>query len=67
MANTLAERSMLAQINNPFIVPLKFSFQLAEKLYFVLAFINGGELFHYLQKEHRFHVNRSRFYMAELF
>lgn len=57
---------MLAQINNPFIVPLKFSFQSPEKLYLVLAFVNGGELFHHLQREQRFDVNRARFYMAEL-
>lgn len=66
MAHTLAERSVLAQINNPFIVPLKFSFQSPEKLYFVLAFVNGGELFHHLQKEQRFDINRARFYAAEL-
>lgn len=66
VAHTLAERSVLAQINNPFIVPLKFSFQSPEKLYFVLAFVNGGELFHHLQKEQRFDINRSRFYAAEL-
>ncbi|KAA8894931.1 kinase-like domain-containing protein [Sphaerosporella brunnea] len=35
--HTLAERTVLAQINNPFIVPLKFSFQSPEKLYLVLA------------------------------
>lgn len=66
VAHTLAERSVLAQINNPFIVPLKFSFQSPEKLYLVLAFVNGGELFHHLQKEQRFDINRSRFYAAEL-
>ena len=66
VAHTLAERSVLAQINNPFIVPLKFTFQSPEKLYFVLAFVNGGELFHHLQKEQRFDINRSRFYTAEL-
>jgi serum/glucocorticoid-regulated kinase 2 len=32
----------------------------------VLAFVNGGELFHHLQKEQRFDINRSRFYTAEL-
>ncbi|MCJ1253806.1 hypothetical protein MMC24_001620 [Lignoscripta atroalba] len=66
VAHTLAERSVLAQINNPFIVPLKFSFQSPEKLYLVLAFVNGGELFHHLQREQRFDINRSRFYTAEL-
>ncbi|KAJ2033346.1 Serine/threonine-protein kinase, partial [Coemansia sp. S2] len=49
VAHTLAERNVLAKINHPFIVPLKFSFQTPEKLYLVLAFINGGELFHHLQ------------------
>ncbi|KAA8564210.1 hypothetical protein EYC84_011156 [Monilinia fructicola] len=66
VAHTLAERSVLSQINNPFIVPLKFTFQSPDKLYFVLAFVNGGELFHHLQKESRFDINRSRFYTAEL-
>ncbi|CAL5872006.1 uncharacterized protein PFLUO_LOCUS6263 [Penicillium psychrofluorescens] len=64
--HTLAERSALAQINNPFIVPLKFTFQSPEKLYFVLAFVNGGELFHHLSQEGRFDINRARFYIAEL-
>ncbi|KAF8931418.1 AGC protein kinase Gad8 [Dissophora ornata] len=64
--HTLAERTVLAQINNPFIVPLKFSFQSPEKLYLVLAFVNGGELFHHLQREGRFSEERSRFYAAEL-
>ncbi|KAJ1676006.1 Serine/threonine-protein kinase [Spiromyces aspiralis] len=66
VAHTLAERTVLARINHPFIVPLKFSFQTPQKLYFVLAFINGGELFHHLQNEGRFDQNRSRFYAAEL-
>ncbi|GAA5957792.1 hypothetical protein JCM3765_003767 [Sporobolomyces pararoseus] len=66
VTHTLAERTVLAQVNNPFIVPLKFSFQNAEKLYLVLAFVNGGELFHHLQREGRFNEERSRFYAAEL-
>lgn len=66
VTHTLAERSVLAQINNPFIVPLKFTFQSPEKLYFILAFVNGGELFYHLTKEQRFDINRSRFYTAEL-
>jgi len=56
----------LARVNNPFIVPLKFSFQSEAKLYLVLAFVNGGELFHHLQREGKFNEERSRFYCAEL-
>jgi serine/threonine protein kinase len=66
VTHTLAERTVLAQVNNPFIVPLKFSFQSKEKLYLVLAFVNGGELFHHLQREGKFNEERSRFYAAEL-
>ncbi|KAI0346001.1 serine/threonine protein kinase [Trametopsis cervina] len=66
ITHTLAERLVLARVNNPFIVPLKFSFQSEQKLYLVLAFVNGGELFHHLQREQRFDEERSRFYSAEL-
>lgn len=66
VVHTLAERTVLAQVNSPFIVPLKFSFQSAEKLYLVLAYIEGGELFFQLQREGRFSEERSRFYAAEL-
>jgi serum/glucocorticoid-regulated kinase 2 len=34
----LAERTVLALVNNPFIVPLKFSFQNPDKLYLVMSF-----------------------------
>lgn len=64
--HTLAERSVLAQINNPFIVPLKFSFQSETKLYLVLAFVNGGELFYHLTQLGHFHINVARFFAAEL-
>ncbi|WFD29733.1 non-specific serine/threonine protein kinase [Malassezia sp. CBS 17886] len=67
VTHTLAERTVLAKVNCPFIVPLKFSFQSPDKLYLVLAFVNGGELFHHLQCEGRFSEERARFYAAELF
>ncbi|KAH3681154.1 hypothetical protein WICPIJ_007849 [Wickerhamomyces pijperi] len=66
VVHTLAERTVLARVENPFVVPLKFSFQSPEKLYLVLSFINGGELFYHLQKEGRFDLQRSRLYTAEL-
>ncbi|KAI0270055.1 Pkinase-domain-containing protein [Gloeopeniophorella convolvens] len=66
ITHTLAERLVLSRITSPFIVPLKFSFQSEQKLYLVLAFVNGGELFHHLQREQKFNEERSRFYSAEL-
>ncbi|KAH9983334.1 Pkinase-domain-containing protein [Russula compacta] len=66
ITHTLAERLVLSRVTSPFIVPLKFSFQSQQKLYLVLAFVNGGELFHHLQREQKFNEERSRFYSAEL-
>ncbi|KAI0720888.1 Pkinase-domain-containing protein [Fomitopsis betulina] len=63
----LAERSVLGLVNNPFIVPLKFALQSSNRLYLVMPFVNGGELFsHHLQREGKFDEHRSRFYAAEL-
>lgn len=66
ITHTLAERNVLAKIQHPFIVPLKFSFQTPEKLYLVLAFVNGGELFFHLQNDGMFGEDRAKFYTAEL-
>ncbi|KAJ1563983.1 hypothetical protein HK405_000082, partial [Cladochytrium tenue] len=66
----LAERNVLASLaagaRNPFVVGIEFSFQSAEKLYFVLKFMNGGELFKHLQDVGRFDEDRARLYAAEL-
>ncbi|KAE9397301.1 kinase-like protein [Gymnopus androsaceus JB14] len=43
-----------------------FSFQNPDKLYLVMSFVNGGELFYHLQREGKFDQDRSRFYAAEL-
>ncbi|KIM33955.1 hypothetical protein M408DRAFT_18924 [Serendipita vermifera MAFF 305830] len=66
VTHTLHERLVLTKVSSPFIVPLKWSFQSESKLYLVLAYVNGGELFHHLQREQKFNEERSRFYAAEL-
>jgi serum/glucocorticoid-regulated kinase 2 len=38
ITHILAERTVLALVDNPFIVPLKFSFQNRDKLYLVMSF-----------------------------
>lgn len=66
VTHTKSERHILAKNTNPFLVGLKFSFQTQQKIYLVLDFINGGELFFHLQNEGRFSIERSRFYAAQL-
>ncbi|RXM27150.1 Serine/threonine-protein kinase Sgk3 [Acipenser ruthenus] len=63
----MAERNVLLKnIKHPFLVRLHYSFQTTGKLYFVLDFINGGELFFHLQRERTFPEPRARFYIAEM-
>ena len=45
---------------------LHYAFQNSEKLYFVIDFLNGGELFWHLRREQRFSEERSKFYAAEI-
>eukprot|EP00002_Diphylleia_rotans_P025857 TRINITY_DN5132_c0_g1_i1.p1 TRINITY_DN5132_c0_g1~~TRINITY_DN5132_c0_g1_i1.p1 ORF type:complete len:491 (-),score=99.28 TRINITY_DN5132_c0_g1_i1:256-1728(-) len=63
---TKTEKDVLRRLNHPFIVGLKFSFQTKDKLYLILDYINGGELFYHLKKEKRFSESRARFYAAEI-
>jgi len=64
--HTKTERNILEKLTHPFLVNLHYAFQSADKLYFVMDFINGGELFYLLQKEGNFTEDRSRFYSAEI-
>jgi len=62
----VAERDILEKINSPFIVKLHYAFQTDAKLYFVMDFLNGGELFFHLRKETKFSERRACFYAAQL-
>ncbi|XP_074642748.1 serine/threonine-protein kinase Sgk1-like [Tubulanus polymorphus] len=63
----MSERNVLVMsVKHPFLVGLHFSFQSADKLYFVLDYVNGGELFFHLQRERYFPEARAKFYAAEM-
>lgn len=61
-----AERDILEKVKNPYIVGLHYAFQTETKLYFIIDFLNGGELFTYLRKETRFQEMRAKIYAAEI-
>jgi serine/threonine protein kinase len=60
------EKSILMKLSSPFLVKLYFSFQTPDKFYFVMDYINGGELFSHLQRKRKFKPDRARFYSAEI-
>lgn len=66
LAHTATERKILQTIKCPFLVHLVYAFQTPEKLYMVLDYMGGGELFFWLKKDRKFSENRSRLYAAEL-
>lgn len=66
VAHTKTERNVLGRIDHPFIVGLNFAFQTKDKLYFVLDYCAGGELFFHLGNEGRFSERRAGFYAAQI-
>jgi serine/threonine protein kinase len=47
-------------------VNLHFAFQTKDKLYLILDYVNGGELFFHLKKSGKFSEERVKFYSAEI-
>ena len=64
--HTKTERQILGEVDCPFIVQLKYAFQTSDKLYMVMDFVNGGELFFHLRRCTKFPEERTRFYAAEI-
>ncbi|CAM9429824.1 unnamed protein product [Scytosiphon promiscuus] len=64
--HTKTERNVLGYVKHPFIVGLNMAFQTRDKLFFVLDYCAGGELFFHLGKHGKFPEARSRFYSAEI-
>lgn len=61
------ERDILVQMtDHPFLTKLYWSFQTDKKLYFILEYCPGGELFGLLQKKRRFTEDQARFFAAQM-
>ncbi|KAJ5287517.1 Serine/threonine-protein kinase psk1 [Penicillium angulare] len=64
---TKTERTILESVNrHPFVVKLFYAFQDHEKLYLILEYAQGGELFTHLAMERMFEEDAAAFYMAEM-
>ncbi|RCI14670.1 hypothetical protein L249_6784 [Ophiocordyceps polyrhachis-furcata BCC 54312] len=64
---TKTERQILESVNrHPFVVKLFYAFQDHEKLYLILEYGQGGELFTHLNTEKMFSETVAAFYMAEM-
>jgi serine/threonine protein kinase len=64
--HTKAERKILQALQHPFLMTLRYAFQSKEKLYFVLDYYQGGELFFHLKNKRRFSEEVARIYVGEI-
>ncbi|XP_030761575.1 putative protein kinase C delta type homolog isoform X5 [Sitophilus oryzae] len=64
---TLIERKVLALgTKHPYLCHLLCTFQTESHLFFVMEYLNGGDLMFHIQAERRFSEARARFYGAEI-
>ncbi|KAK6626178.1 hypothetical protein RUM43_006484 [Polyplax serrata] len=64
---TLIERKVLALgTKHPYLCHLFCTFQTESHLFFVMEYLNGGDLMFHIQKSGRFDESRARFYAAEI-
>eukprot|EP00128_Syssomonas_multiformis_P009277 Colp12_sorted_trinity150504_noHs@7767 len=65
VAHVRAERDIMAEADNPWIVQLFYSFQDTTHLYLVMEFCSGGDLMTMLIRYDTFSEDTTRFYIAE--
>ncbi|XP_070605871.1 serine/threonine-protein kinase LATS2 [Erythrolamprus reginae] len=66
VAHVKAERDILAEADNEWVVKLYYSFQDKDSLYFVMDYIPGGDMMSLLIRMEVFPEKLARFYIAEL-
>lgn len=66
IAHIMAERDILAEADNDWIVKLYYSFQDSHSLYFILEFVPGGDMMYLLSLKNVFPESWAKFYIAEI-
>ena len=67
--NTKVERDILLRVRHPFVVQMHYAFQTAEKLFMVMDYVNGGDLYSHMSssgRPRRFDEGTMRIWAAEI-
>jgi len=65
VAHVRAERDVLAEADNPWVVKMFYSFQDSTNLYLIMEYLPGGDMMTLLMKRDTLSEDETRFYMAE--
>jgi serum/glucocorticoid-regulated kinase 2 len=63
--STLLEKQILMDFQHPFLCSLNFCFQTFERVYFVMPFFRGGELFQQLKINRIFNEEKYNYLIVE--
>lgn len=63
---TLNEKTILEKVNHPNIVKLYYAFQDHNKVYLILEYLDGGELFHHLDQQKFMSEKDAAYYIAQI-
>ena len=66
LENINLERMIMLQVEHPFIVSMHYVFQRTCRIYFVMDYVDGGELFQYMRNLRRFKQDHVAFYSAQI-
>ena len=64
MRNIEMEKNVLLQVDHPFLVNMEYVFQTEFRVYFLMKFVKGGELFRHLQEVRRFPEDTAKFFIV---
>lgn len=64
--NVKLEKEILLACDHPFLAGMEFVFQSDTRLYFVIEFLKGGELYKHFLKKRRFQEEEAKFYSTQI-
>ncbi|KAJ3353485.1 camp-dependent protein kinase catalytic subunit [Entophlyctis luteolus] len=64
--HTINEKNILSKLDYPFLVYMLGTIQDSQNLYFILEYVQGGEVFSFLRRSGRFQNSVAKFYAVEV-
>ncbi len=64
--HTVTERFIMSHLEHPNLVRLRYAFQTSLRLFLVMDYQRGGELFYHLKQSGRFSEDRVKYYVAQI-